>query len=303
MAPRTRLPAAIKPFPSRPIGRRARLSAPSVALSFSPVVSITRRVLGNPGVLFALANVTAFLQSDSRPAVVAAFGSAAITILAQLAQAQPGGSLDRLGRHLGAGLPGFVRRQFASALRLNGWTLLAPTLAVAVTSHRVLPIGAGLAFSAGALVASSARCLALQSRPGVRPWVRVITHPTLYWGFGYAFLGLLGGGNNLQTWVGIAVTAVSVIGLLGHRFGWPATPYVLLVYASALNALNAAVHGNAWGCLNMVLGGLGQWVIAHGLAAPGEGVPAGRPRFGDAFFRALDAVNWPRRPLRKPVRD
>jgi hypothetical protein len=262
---------------------------------------IALRILIDPGVVYPLANIAAFVQSGSRLAVYLAIATTLLAVFVSIAHLSPELQWVRDARAIGRRLPAYVSRQFESALRVNAWTLLIPTIAVAFTTQRWLPMGAGAVFSFGAFLATNPRYAVLQQDDSMRGVLKVITCPAIYWGIGYAFLGIMAGGYNLETALGIATVALSTIGLILGAFSNPSTPYLILVHATLVNAANAAYRGNWWGVTNMILIGAAELLVARLVyRAQEEPVPSDRSvkRPYGAFFGWLGIMNWPLRFLR-----
>ena len=271
------------------------------------VVGPVSKVLVNPGVVFSIANIPCFVQSDSSTAVVAAVATAIVAVGVNAAHQYPNLSFARAARWVGQRIPKIIDRQFDDALRVDGWTLLAPTLAVAATTQKWLSIGSGLFFSSGNFVATNSRCQAIQQDPEAGGLTRAATCPAVHWGIGYSLLGILAGGYNLQTALGILTTASSSAGFLLKKFTNPASPYMILVHATAINAVNAGLQGNKWGVIHMVLAGTGEFLagrIVHNIHRNSQ--PASQPstvsveksrlsRGLDKCFGGLELMNWPLR--------
>jgi hypothetical protein len=258
------------------------------------------KVLLDPGVAFPLfANIPAFVESGSREAVVAAGAAAGIAVAASIAHQYPKLAFAKAARWAGQRLPKIVRNQFVNPLRVNGWTLLAPTLAVAVTTGSILPIIAGSVFSSGSFAATNEQCQAIQNNPEKTGVIKIMTCPAIHWGVGYSALGIMAGGLNVETVLGIATTASSSVGLVLNRFSNPASPFMILVHATAMNAMNAAVHGNWWGVANMAGAGLGEFLVGRMFnrrEASRTVMPTTFSEFRQAdILGKMEVMNWPLR--------
>ncbi len=221
------------------------------------------QVTYDPGVLFALANVFAMFQSGSMLAIAITLCAAALAIISGVIFSNIQ-DYKRKGTALWPAsklLKGFISNQPPS-LFINACGILIAGL-VSLQAGAILPGIAGLAFACGNFMAASRRATQLQLNMQAGRWVRTLTHPTVYFGVGYAAIGLMAGGGmelledpsgNMPaltaTLLGIGATTFSSAGLLSGIFSNPATPFMIIVAGTAFNIASGIASGNMLGSIN-----------------------------------------------------
>lgn len=229
-------------------------------------------VIQDPGVLFCMANVFVFSQSGN---LAALFLSVATLILA----------VDQSGNH-NRTVKGKIRQKVvkmlslvpqallgdpqSSALRVNAYGVLACGI-LALSSGALLPGFAGLAFSTGNFLASSSWSQMIQRNSEIKGRKKALTNPAVYYGVGYAMLGLMAGGG-LALWtdpfqhipalvttiLGVTVTSLSAIGLAFGKFQNPAAPFMMVAFGTGINILSGFLSGNFQGSINNFLSMCGE---------------------------------------------
>ena len=223
----------------------------------------------NPGLLFPMANLFAFLQSRNP----AAIGIAAFNVLVSIYIL---GWLAAGNRLLAAAPPprptgwrGFVADQLYSPLRITAWCVLTASTASFI-GGAWLPALAGLAFGAGNVLASSLPVSRRLQDTQTPPWRKAVLHPAIYYGIGYAMTGLMAGGGLallgdplanmpalIATVIGVATILLSSLGLLAGLLRND-TPFWIVAAGSAINALAGSLSGNALGCVNCLFSMSGE---------------------------------------------
>jgi hypothetical protein len=236
----------------------------------------------NPGVLFPIANIFAFWGSGIIPAALAAAGTAVVATAVSYANNNPESRLAVFFRDKGKNFPKFLKDQFSHPLRVNAWGVLAPTLAIAIsavttggiTAAALLPMIAGTFFSSGSFAATSETCNRIQKDPKAKGWKKAITNPAVHWSVGYAALGLAAGGGAklllkplsnipalVMTALGITTTTASAMGLMRHKFSNPASPFMMLVNGTLINATAAVLTLNFNSVANMLCACSGEFMV------------------------------------------
>ena len=272
-----------------------------------------KKLLLDPGVVFQCANIFAFIISGNLSAVIAAMASTVVVGIVSYSNQNPLASSTQFFERAGNYFPQCVRNQFTEALRVNGWSVLIPTLIIAesalaqgISATAILPMIAGTVAS-GSFVATSTVCKKIQTDSAIG-WLKAITNPAVHWSIGYTALGLAAGGGLslfahisdhipalVMTSLGIATTTSSAVGLTQHKFSNPASPFMTLVHGTDINAGVALFTGNFISVANMLCAGTGEFLVGmhvHRNRSAPVSIKAGP----DTFFRRLECyINWPLR--------
>ena len=210
-------------------------------------------VLFDPGILFSLANVFTMLQSGgSAPYSIAIVTAAACLFYGIL----------------------YKGRKSLLPLRINAYGVLIAGL-FSFYAGSVLPGIAGLAFGVGNIMASTPRILQLQMERHASRLTKATTHPAVYYGIGYAMVGLMSGGGMallenplgnmaalMTTLLGMGATTLSSIGLLSGNFLNPAAPFMTVTFGALFNSMAGIASGNIFGTINNLLAGAGEARLA-----------------------------------------
>jgi hypothetical protein len=251
-----------------------------------------RKIITDPGVLFSFANIFAMLQSGSLASILITGSTAIASTTSSLVadniknnaeNGTPLWRITKIAKKIGTTLPSFVSNQLSSPLRITAYGILAAGM-VALGAGALLPGIAGLAFAGGNFMASSRWAQKIQNNDGTKGVLKALTHPAVYYGLGYAAIGLLAGGGLgllasplsnipalITTSLGITATTMSSIGLLSGQFKNPAAPFMTVVIGTAFNVLAGMASGNILGALNNIcaLGGELRlaWIAQDGFEA------------------------------------
>lgn len=223
-----------------------------------------RKVFTDAGVLFSIANVFAFLQSDSF------FAKAFAIVIATMTITAAGMKWDKVI----APLPPFVRKQASSPLYINAWGGLTAGL-FSLAAGSLLPGIAGLAFTTGNFLAVSRRIQNLQHDGKAEGWLKALTHPAIYFGVGYTMIGLMAGGGArlfadpfgnipalIMTCLGVSAIALSTIGMISGAFPNPAAPFMAVVFGTFINIWAGIFSGNLIGAVNNFFAMSGEFRLA-----------------------------------------
>ena len=240
-----------------------------------------RKVILNPGVIFPIANIFAFIASGNPVAVIASIVTTFVAGVASYVKNYPQSHIAHFFHNKAKYAPKFIRALLSDPLRINAFGLLISTLAIAVTTlvlgfapAAFLPMVAGIFFSSGSFIATSDLCKRIQEDATIKGWLKPMTNPAVHWSVGYAALGLASGGGFslllhpssnipaiITTGLGITTTTLSSVGLARQKFSNPASPFMALVHGTAINASVALATGNFCNVANMLCAGLGEGII------------------------------------------
>lgn len=243
---------------------------------FEPgLLQTAAKIPKDPGVLFSAANIFAFSQSGN----AFALGIAVATFALAAAQCCLRGKGDRhpllakLGRQFDRLPEGIKGDSDSSALRITAYGALLGGI-LSLSSGAVLPGIAGLSFAIGNIFASSRAYQEIQRNPKIMGAKKALSNPPVYYGIGYAMIGLMaGGGMNLlarpiqpamvTTLLGIGATTLSSTGLLLGKFQNPAAPFMTVAFGTCINTLSGVLSGNPFGAVNNFLAMCGETRLGH----------------------------------------
>lgn len=213
----------------------------------------------HPSVLFCFANIFAFAQGNStRHTIPPELSIAIITFLFVMA------------------LRGLEYKGDRNPLA--AWPWLNPMAVVATgallsglfsfISGHLLPALAGLFFAVGNYLNAFPLFMRIQKDGQAPPALKALTHAAVYYGLGYACIGLMAGGfenfiSGLTTCTGIGVTMLSTYGLVLGKFTTPAAPFVAIALGTGINTLSGLITGNMLGAINNFLPMLGELGLAY----------------------------------------
>lgn len=255
---------------------------------------------------FAGANVFANAESGNLPGLICSVATAA-TVLAASRYAKPP-TLMRINS-VGMVLTGIV------TLATGG---IAPKTCVTAAVDFL--------FGKGNWLASRKDISAILQNPAVRGVRRALNHPATYYGLAYVGTGLLasgvlGGSGNIYALLSmsadVAMTGLSLTGLLTDRFKNPAASYMAVAFGSFAGVISGICSGNIWGVLNKAGSAVGEFALAYKENAAHENRlnaslpvskdhasaqrPAATSRFNVFFNAASDVLTRLPRALRKLV--
>lgn len=213
----------------------------------------------HPSVLFCCANIFAFAQGNStRHDIPPELSVAIITFLFVLV------------------LRGFEYRGNKNPFALWPWLNAMAVLATGAllsglfsfASGHVLAGFAGLFFAVGNYLNAFPLFLHIQHDARASPAMKALTHAAVYYGLGYACIGLMAGGfetflSGLTTGTGIGVTLLSTYGLVLGKFTTPAAPFIAVALGTGINTLSGLITGNMLGAINNFLPMLGELGLAY----------------------------------------
>lgn len=213
------------------------------------------RNLVHPSLLFCVANIFAFAQGGKQTSFLSpAAGVAYLTLAAALVL------------HL---------RAQARARTTPVWLNSMLVVAVGALTSGLLSAreGAGLAalcglfFSAGNFLNAFPVFMRIQMQADAPALLKTLTHAAVYYGLGYACIGLMAGGfatlpTAMTTVLGVATTSLAALGLALKKFTSPAAPFMAVAAGTAINTLSGLLTGNIPGALNNFFAMLGECGLA-----------------------------------------
>lgn len=215
------------------------------------------RHYAHPSMMFCIANIFAFAQGNmadtaSRTAFILIVGTFAVAFLFH--------SLVLFERTRPV-----AQRINAMAITATG-VLLSGILAL--WGHNMLAGLAGLVFAAGNYLVAFATVQKMEKDADVSRLKRTFANPTIYFGIGYACIGLMAGGfetipSTITTVLGIGITTLSSLGLYFRKFQSPAAPFVALGIGTGINMLSGLLTGNILGLLNNFFAMTGVFGLAY----------------------------------------
>ena len=209
-------------------------------------ISFLKKFCLEPGVLFPIANLFVFVQSDSRLAV----GCAVVNIL----------------------MSGFAlldKRMNISPLRITAWMVLLSGLS-SFWSGSLLPAFAGFSFAIGLFLNSTSSVMADLHNPILAARLKVLRHPALYYGLGYSIMGVMAGGgmrlflHPLAHFSGLVMVGIGMTTIMISSFGLAinrmrsATPFWILAGGTAINVMAGLWSGNIVGATSCLFSMLGE---------------------------------------------
>jgi hypothetical protein len=213
-----------------------------------------RKLVLEPGVLFPIANVFTFLQSQDVFAIIIAILNVMLSVT-------------------------LVFKKFSAFSPLRGTALLVLLSGLfALAGGDVLPGVAGLAFATGNFLASHPENMASLHNRKIHLCRRAACHPAIYYGLGYSMIGLMAGGgmrllthpfDNRRALLMVSIGVATIfIAILGRTFDLleACIPFWILAAGTAINSLAGAVTGNFLGagsCFFAMLGELRLGWMTH----------------------------------------
>jgi len=219
-----------------------------------PFAASIKKLALEPGVLFPVANVFTFMQTDNRLAVGLAVANVVFSVIAALRTS--------------------VR---FSPLLITACMVFLSGLC-SLWSGAVLAGMAGFVFATGAYFSANKRIMDALQNPDVAPMIKVATHPAVYFGIGYIVTGMMAGGgigllthpfDNLSALImvgfGAATIIMASVGLALNLLK-SSIPFWIQAAGTGINALAGLVVGNwvgAASCTFSMLGTLRLALLTH----------------------------------------
>lgn len=217
------------------------------------------RHFSHPSILFCLGNIFVFTEqpggaSLSSPAAIIALITFTLVFLHRFLE------LSQYSIHL------------KKAVWLNPMSILAAGALLsgffAAHSGAWLPAGAGLFFAIGNFLNAFPFFQRLQNNDAASGMTKAFTHAAVYYGLGYACIGLMAGGfetwpSALTTTLGIGVTTLATFGLALGKFTSPAAPFIAVAVGTGINTVSGIITGNIFGALNNLCAMLGECGLAY----------------------------------------